>query len=404
VSVVAANDVWAAGTFINANLSFYGTLLLHWNGAAWSVVPSPNPGTYNYLQGVSAVAANDVWAAGYYANNNEYDQTLILHWNGAAWSQVPSPSPGTYSDDLYAVQAIATNDVWAVGATGNESLERPDTFTLHWNGSAWSVVPSPDAAANGNWLYGLAASAANDVWAVGYYGIEASKDQATLTLHWNGAAWTRVPSPNVGPTLSRLDAVTTLAANNAWAVGYTQDPTTGSYLTLTMQWNGAAWNVIPSANPGPASQFLYGVGAVPALDLWAVGTQADPISTYLPLIERYHDPCATPTPTGTNTPTRTPTRTPTNTPTQTPTRTPTNTPTRTPTATPVAFAIPWWTVDGGGGGSTGGVFRLDGTIGQPDAGGLSGGPYRLDGGYWPGAFQSLARTIARIVRVVRFFH
>src|SRR5688572_30141211 len=46
------------------------------------------------------------------------------------------------------------------------------------------------------------------------------------------------------------------------------------------------------------------------------------------------------------------------------------------------FAIDWFTIDGGGGTSTGGVFSVSGTIGQPDAGSLSGGNFTLQGGFW----------------------
>lgn len=46
------------------------------------------------------------------------------------------------------------------------------------------------------------------------------------------------------------------------------------------------------------------------------------------------------------------------------------------------YAIDWWTVDGGGGTSTGGVFTLRGTVGQPDATRLSGGNFTLQGGFW----------------------
>jgi hypothetical protein len=54
--------------------------------------------------------------------------------------------------------------------------------------------------------------------------------------------------------------------------------------------------------------------------------------------------------------------------------------------TTVAFAqsysIDWHTIDGGGGTSTGGVYSVSGTVGQPDAGTMSGGNYSLDGGFW----------------------
>ena len=46
------------------------------------------------------------------------------------------------------------------------------------------------------------------------------------------------------------------------------------------------------------------------------------------------------------------------------------------------YSIDWSTIDGGGGTSTGGVYSVTGTIGQPDAGAMSGGNYTLQGGFW----------------------
>lgn len=46
------------------------------------------------------------------------------------------------------------------------------------------------------------------------------------------------------------------------------------------------------------------------------------------------------------------------------------------------YSIDWSTIDGGGGTSTGGVFSVSGSIGQPEAGKLSGGNYSLEGGFW----------------------
>ena len=46
------------------------------------------------------------------------------------------------------------------------------------------------------------------------------------------------------------------------------------------------------------------------------------------------------------------------------------------------YSIDWHTIDGGGGTSTGGVYSVSGTIGQPDAGTMSGGNYTLQGGFW----------------------
>jgi hypothetical protein len=146
------------------------TLVEHWNGTAWSIVTSRNATTSNLLTGVAAVAANDVWAVGYTITtdgSNQPDKTLIEHWNGTAWSLVTSPSPAS-NDTLTGVAARSAADVWAVGTRLDRSGAIPigRTLTEHWNGTAWSVVASPNVGANDNLLNGVSA-ATGDVWAVG---------------------------------------------------------------------------------------------------------------------------------------------------------------------------------------------------------------------------------------------
>ena len=48
------------------------------------------------------------------------------------------------------------------------------------------------------------------------------------------------------------------------------------------------------------------------------------------------------------------------------------------------YRIVWSTIDGGGGQSSGGQYKLTGTIGQPDTDYSAGGNYELLGGFWPG--------------------
>jgi hypothetical protein len=73
-----------------------------------------------------------------------------------------------------------------------------------------------------------------------------------------------------------------------------------------------------------------------------------------------------------------------------------------------SYSIDWSTVDGGGVTSTGGVYSVSVTIGQPDAGKMSGGDFTVDGGFWgiiapvqtPGApLLSIARTTTNTVVV-----
>jgi hypothetical protein len=63
-----------------------------------------------------------------------------------------------------------------------------------------------------------------------------------------------------------------------------------------------------------------------------------------------------------------------------------------------SYSIDWFTIDGGGGASTGGVYSVSGTIGQPDAGVMSGGHYSLAGGFW-GAFLSPPPVGSVIIKV-----
>ncbi len=63
-----------------------------------------------------------------------------------------------------------------------------------------------------------------------------------------------------------------------------------------------------------------------------------------------------------------------------------------------AYEMPWFTVDGGGGESTGGGFALAGTVGQPDAGALSGGAYALVGGFWSGAGANFLRYLPIVMK------
>ncbi len=243
---------------------------------AWSVVSSPNAGSSsNFLQAVSAVSASDVWTVGgYFAmpGNNVPSQTLTEHWNGTAWSIVSSPNVGTNQNFLEGVSAASSNDVWAVGyeyATGVPSR----TLIEHWNGRAWSIVSSPNATGV-NQLRAVVAISATNAWAVGFSNNNGTVH--TLTEHWNGSKWSIVSSPNVGTLGSALYSVTKVSATNVWAVGeYSASLSTGVYAqTLTEHWNGSKWSVVKSPNAGPsgsANGGFFGVAAGAASNIWAVG-------------------------------------------------------------------------------------------------------------------------------------
>jgi len=262
VAVVAANDVWAVGQA--AIGSTYSTLIEHWNGVSWSIVTSPNvSGRSNVLEAVNVIASNDIWAVGYSTDNSFNNFALTMHWDGATWSIVPSPIRN--DDILFAVDAVASNDVWAVG----RSFQEAQTLTIHWNGTSWSIVPSPNDIGD-DILFGVAAIASNDVWAVG-----ADGSLSTMAQHWNGTSWSIVPTPNFNSNATNqvMVGIVALSSNNIWTVGQYIVPVEGSaQSTLTENWNGSQWTYVPSPNRNRSNNRLHGITVTPNGTLWAVGT------------------------------------------------------------------------------------------------------------------------------------
>jgi len=102
---------------------------------SWLIVASPNgPRQVNELHGVSALSANDIWAVGSGVIGDE-SATATLHWNGTRWSVIPSPNVGPEVDNsLTGVAAVSSDDIWAVGTQQPTNLTDPSALILHWNG------------------------------------------------------------------------------------------------------------------------------------------------------------------------------------------------------------------------------------------------------------------------------
>src|SRR4051794_28659617 len=60
---------------------------------------TPNPGVYgNIIWDISGLGARDAWAVGGKATETSND-TLALHWNGTSWTAVPTPNPEVQCED-----------------------------------------------------------------------------------------------------------------------------------------------------------------------------------------------------------------------------------------------------------------------------------------------------------------
>lgn len=287
VTARTSTDAWAVGTFERANDDDGSAILAeHWDGTAWTALPTPNVFRFNEkLNAVSASAANDVWAVGS-TNMTGFAHTdpITAHYDGQAWSLVPVPATtGGSKSILFGVANLGGGNVWAVGRS-----EANRALIEHWNGSAWTIVPAPvPTVPSGNTfvgttLNGISARSANDIWAVGYtqgaQGTNANK--FTLTMHWNGSTWTVVPSPNPAiptpaGTTQVLSSVVSISANDAWAVGGTSDISGFQPARpIAMHWNGARWSLTTLPNIGNGG--IASVTANSSTSVWAAGGPGDP--------------------------------------------------------------------------------------------------------------------------------
>jgi hypothetical protein len=251
IVAVSVDDVWAVGRHAPYP---YQTLTEHWDGDRWSEIPSPDVGSgSNFLLDVAATGPSDVWAVGYSTGEAEV-QSLIIHWDGVEWSAVPAPHVGKNSNFLYGVSATGPDDAWSVG----DSITTRG-LALHWNGTRWSVVPTPDAGSL-TALSAVEAISSEDVWAVGGADV-------TGFLHWDGSQWTFVPGPDPRGNIQSLEA---LGSDEVWAAGYGQGSEQGD-VTLTERWDGTSWTIVPSPNIGVFQNYLSDVAGTGSDDVWAVG-------------------------------------------------------------------------------------------------------------------------------------
>jgi hypothetical protein len=320
IDALSGSNIWAVGSRDAAGRP----LVLHWNGHKWSIVPSPGKGPTSELNDVTAVGPRNAWAVGYYVpSGGGHIRTLIEHWNGNKWVVVPSPNPiGNGDNFLKGVDAVSGSDIWAVGANG-----RPGNKTIieHWNGNKWVTVAGAPLG-NGGDLNDVSAISHANVVAVGHSGITGSTQALverwnghswaketvsgsvtgadllgvstpgtnaqwaagtrtgtaslqTLTVRNTGSGWNVVNSPNVGATkINILNDVSAVSAGNAWAVGEREND---SFVrrTLVEHFEGGAWHVVASPNVGSGDNRLFGVTTPSGTNVWAAGTAGHPIGS-----------------------------------------------------------------------------------------------------------------------------
>jgi hypothetical protein len=290
VTCVAPGNCWAVGYYLlSASEEVPFNEVLHWNGTAWSQVTVPNPGgtavgDASELFSVRCPGPSNCWAVGGYTANGAF-LNQILHWNGTRWSLAASPDPGGIAsgdvNELFDVVCRLATNCWAVGLAGS-TVSQTVNQALHWNGTRWSPVATPDpggtSANDVNGLFSIRCPASGTCLAVGSYGtFTGPAISLNQSLLWNGTTWTQVTTPNPGPTTTDGDTNTLLglactSSSNCWAAG-TYGPFQGTF-NQALHWDGATWSLVATPDPGGNGEALNQLNAVTctaATNCWAVG-------------------------------------------------------------------------------------------------------------------------------------
>jgi hypothetical protein len=196
---------WAVGD--SSRGSTHLNQILQWNGRMWSLVPTPEPGgtrggDFSALRGLSCAAVGSCWAVGDYGSGGRAGRTLnqILRWTGRKWALATSPDPGGTragaNNTLSDVACRSSTDCWAAGGwVASARTGAVLNQALHWNGSTWGLVrtPNPAGMARGDSdvLNGVGCASASRCWAVGLTA-QAGEFFLSQLLGWNGTRWSVV--------------------------------------------------------------------------------------------------------------------------------------------------------------------------------------------------------------------
>lgn len=245
----------------------------------WREQPHPQTsGQDAIFNGVLARSARDVWAVGYrfgvVGGALEF-RSLAMRWNGTGWSQSPTldiegPPTTTFLEGIDGL--IDSEEIWVVGWS-RRPREVAKTLVQRWNGSSWSIVPSPNPSATGNYLEAVAVVSATEAWAVGSSHSQ-SIDEAPLALRWDGFTWQPVQLPPLAFCLRQivLSSVTARPTGRVLATGYCR-VASGGHQSFVLRWHGTRWSVVVGPKNLPGSTQLTSITYVNGNEAWAVGTR-----------------------------------------------------------------------------------------------------------------------------------
>ncbi len=222
VDAVATNNVYAVGRYSKySQVSSPDTFMIHWDGNTWEHIVTPGQSSFGaqgfVFEAVVAIDESNVWFGGQGWDPEVkagQPANLLVHYNGSEFEEFYLPLLGNSEHKIRDMAALSNSDVWAVGAHGRASAIGRMHVT-HWNGSDWSYLDMPEIGINEN-LNAVAAIATDDVWVSGSYAFVNEQNQleyVPLFLHWDGSVWSQYQSPGYG-----FDLVA-IGTNDVYGVG-----------------------------------------------------------------------------------------------------------------------------------------------------------------------------------------
>ena len=222
-------------------------LIQRWNGTKWvaQLSPTPSGARSSSLSAVKCSSSAFCIAVGQY-NTTTTTRTLALRWSAGRWSLLPTPNLSSAAVNvLSGLACTSTTNCFAVGSsfTSNGTTGEQLTLIEQWDGAHWSIVPSPNVTdAFDSGLVGAACASSADCFAVGSAHFETHND--TLVERWDGSAWSIVASPDPPDSFdNELSGVTCPAATVCTAVG------SSDHGPLVERWDGKNWSLAPSKSP-----------------------------------------------------------------------------------------------------------------------------------------------------------
>lgn len=253
--------------------------------SGWTIVSSATRGGGGYsdwLRAVTCTSTSSCVAVGGSYPSSGYQRPVIETFNGTTWASVFGPSRGGGAQ-LGSVSCASPTHCMAVGDYFTAAALTPRTFAGVWNGTSFSVTPSPNRGALANFLSGVSCSGLTRCVAVGSSATSSGVDQ-TLIETWNGKAWSVVASPK--PAAGDLQGVVCASSSNCQAVGYRKDAS-GVPHTLAESWNGTTWAITPTFSPSQGGD-LIGLSCTGPTQCIAVGKSGPWASPWQPLVEAWN--------------------------------------------------------------------------------------------------------------------